>query len=73
MTWVSLALALLKFVNGIMNWANERRLIDQGHREAVLEASMAIANKVADRKAIQEKIDAMSDADVDDALSKRGA
>lgn len=68
MTWVSLALALLKFVNAIMSWARERELISEGYREALVDMAMQIAAKVATKKQIQEKVDAMSMDEVDSSL-----
>lgn len=69
MTWVSLALALLKFVNGIMTWARERELISEGYREAIGDIAIQIATKVATKKQIQEKVDAMSMDEVDAGLT----
>jgi hypothetical protein len=68
MTWVSFALALLKLVNSIISWAHKRELISEGYRQALAEQAFAIATKVQTKKAIQERVDAMSEAEVDDAL-----
>jgi hypothetical protein len=68
MTWVSLALALLKFVNTIMMWARERELIDKGYDQAIAEVTQSILVKTAAGKAIMEKVNAMSDAEVDAGL-----
>lgn len=68
MTWVSLALALLKFVNAIMTWARERELISEGYDKAIAEVSQSILVKTTVGKAIMEKVNAMSDADVDAGL-----
>ncbi len=64
MTWISLALALLKFVNGIMTWARERELISEGYDKAIAEVSQSILVKTAAGKAIMEKVNAMPDSDV---------
>jgi hypothetical protein len=45
MTWVSLALALLKFVNAIILWARERELISEGYDKAIAEQAAAILKK----------------------------
>lgn len=68
MSWVSLALALLKFVNQIMAWANESKLIAQGYDKAIAEVTQSILIKTAAGKAMMEKVNAMSDADVDAGL-----
>jgi hypothetical protein len=68
MSWISLALALLKLVNTIMTWVNERELIAQGYDKAIAEVTQSILVKTAAGKAIMEKVNAMSDADVDAGL-----
>lgn len=68
MSWISLALALLKFVNQIMAWANERKLIEQGYDKAIAEVTQSILVKTTAGKAIMEKVNAMSDQEVDAGL-----
>ena len=68
MSWISLALALLKFVNSIMNWAHERKLIEQGYDKAIAEVTQSILVKTTAGKAIMEKVNAMSDEEVDAGL-----
>jgi hypothetical protein len=68
MTWVSLALALLKFVNAIMTWARERELISEGYDKAIAEVSQSILVKTAAGKAIMERVNGMSDKEVDAGL-----
>jgi hypothetical protein len=68
MTWLSLALTLLKVVSTIMNWARERELITEGYDQAIAKESQEIMRKTATGKAILDKVNAMSDAEVDDAL-----
>lgn len=68
MTWISFALALLKFVNSIISWARERELISEGYRQAIAEQAFEIATKVQTKKAIQERVDAMSEDEVDAEL-----
>lgn len=68
MTWVSLALALLKFVNSIMTWARQRELISQGYDQAIAEVTQQILVKTEAGKAIMERVDGMSPEDVDAGL-----
>ena len=68
MSWVSLALTLLKVVNQIMMWARERELISQGYDKAIAEVTQQIMLKTDAGKAIMEKVNRMSDAEVDDGL-----
>lgn len=66
--WLQLALTLLKLANTIVTWARERELISEGYDKAIAEESQAILTKTAAGKAIMEKINAMSSADVDTGL-----
>jgi hypothetical protein len=68
MTWLSLALALLKFVNSIILWARERELISEGYDKAIAEQAAAILKKTEAGKAILERVNALSDDDVDAEL-----
>lgn len=67
-TYLSLALAVLKLVLAFMTWARERELISQGYDQAIAEVSQKIMAKTAAGKATLEKVNAMSDAEVDDGL-----
>jgi len=68
LTWASLALAVLKVINAFMNYFNQEKLIQSGYDKAIAEVSAAIMQKTAAGKAILEKVNAMSDADVDAGL-----
>lgn len=68
MSWVSLALALLKFVAGIITWARQRELISEGYDQAIAETTHAILVQTAAGKKIMERVNAMPDADVDAQL-----
>jgi len=67
-TWLSLALALLKFVNNIMTWARQRELISQGYDQAIAEVTQSILVKTTAGKAIMDKVNRLSDAEVDAGL-----
>lgn len=68
MSWISLALTLLKIVNTIMTWARERELISEGYDKAIAEVSQSILVKTAAGKAIMEKVNGMSPEEVDAGL-----
>ena len=68
MSWISLALTLLKIVNSIMTWARERELISAGYDKAIAEASQSILLKTEAGKKMMEKVNAMSDEEVDAGL-----
>jgi hypothetical protein len=65
LSWVNLALALLKFVNFVMSWAHDRELISEGQRQEAAKTALAIATKVRARNQILEMVNALSDADLD--------
>lgn len=68
MSWLSLALSLLKLVNMIMGYMRERELISKGYDQAIAEVTQSILVKTAAGKAIMEKVNAMSEAEVDAGL-----
>lgn len=68
MIWVKLALVALQVANAIMEWAHERELISEGYDKAIAEQSQAILAKTTAGKAILEKVNGLSDADVDAQL-----
>jgi hypothetical protein len=69
MSWLSLALTLLKIVATIMSWARERELIDQGYDKAIAEASQPRScERPRPARPCLEKVNAMSDSDEVDAL-----
>lgn len=70
MTWVSLALTLLKLINVIMTWARERQLINEGYDLAIAEAAQEVLAKTTRGKALLEKINAMDESTVDSELRK---
>lgn len=66
--WASLALALLQVVNAIMNYVNTSQAKQAGTDAEIAKVSAAILAKTAAGKAIMEKVNAMSDTQVDDGL-----
>ena len=68
MSWLSLVLTLLKIASQIMSWARERELITQGHDQAIAEATRILLLKTEAGKKMMEKVNAMSDAEVDASL-----
>lgn len=68
MTWVSLILAVLKVVNGLMDYVNREKLMKAGADAEIAKVSAAILQKTEAGKKIWEKVDAMSEAEVDAGL-----
>jgi hypothetical protein len=51
-----------------MTWARERELISRGYDKAIAEVTQSILVKTDAGKKIMEKVNAMSDKEVDDGL-----
>lgn len=68
MTWVSLALTLLKVINNIMTWAHERELISQGQDIEIAKTTASILAKTEYARNVRKEIAAMDPKAVDDAL-----
>lgn len=65
---IGLALAILRFVNLLMGYIDREQAKQDGRNEVIAEMALGIAKSVATKKAIQERVDAMSDAEVDTGL-----
>jgi hypothetical protein len=68
-TWPAIILTALKIINMIMGRINQDQWMKAGADAEIAKTSAAIMRKTAAGKAIMEKVDAMSDADVDAGLS----
>lgn len=69
---ISLVVALLKFANFIMDTVQRERLMKAGADAEIAKVSAAILRKTQAGKKIMEKVDAMSEADVDSELRQLG-
>ena len=72
MDFLGLALAILKLVNFIMGFVDREQLMEAGRQEEIAKVTLAIAQKTAAGKAILEKVNALSEADVDKQLGELG-
>ena len=68
--WVKLALLVMQLVEKIFDYYHDKGLIDQGRREEIAAVAQQIAVKTGVRKVIMEKVDAMSEEQVDAELTK---
>lgn len=66
--WIELALVIMRVVEKIINYAHDNGLIDQGRREEIAATAKRIADKMAIKQEIKEKIDAMPIEQVDKEL-----
>jgi hypothetical protein len=64
-TWAEIILAALKLINAIMGAVNQDKWTQAGYDKAIAEISTEILRKTSVGKAMLEKVNAMSDADVD--------
>jgi hypothetical protein len=68
MDFLGLALAVLKLANFIMGFVDRQQLMEAGRQEEIAKVSAEIMRKTAAGKAIMEKVNALSPADVDAGL-----
>lgn len=67
-TWPEIILLVLKLVNAVMSEVHDAKSFQAGTDAEIAKTSAAILRKTQAGKAIMEKVDAMSDADVDAGL-----
>lgn len=67
-SWVEIVLLLLKVARAILEQINQDKWVQAGYDKAIAEAAQDVLVKTRAGKAILEKVNAMSDKDVDDAL-----
>lgn len=67
-TWAEIILLALKVINAIMGEVGNARQFKAGQDAEIAKISAAILQKTAAGKAMMEKVNAMSDADVDSGL-----
>lgn len=68
LTWLQLAIALLKVGNSIILFFQQRQLIDAGYDKAIAEQGQKTLAMSQRGKALLEKINAMDEATVDAEL-----
>lgn len=68
LTWASIILTALKIIYAIMGAVNQDTWMQAGADAEIAKISAAILAKTQAGKLIMEKVNAMSDKDVDDAL-----
>ena len=62
---IGLALAVLKFVNLLMDHIGREQAKQDGRNEVIAAIALSIAHKVSSKKEIQEKVDALSEDELD--------
>lgn len=65
MDWLGLALAVLKLVNWITSQVSREQIRQDARNELLAEQTLIILQRTERGKKIMEKVDAMSDDDVD--------
>lgn len=67
-TWAEIVLLVLKIADAIMNQVNQQALLQSGADAEIAKVSAAILAKTKAGKAMMEKVNALSEADVDKEL-----
>lgn len=68
LTYAGLALALLKFVNNLMNFVSREEAMKAGADAEIARTTQAILAKTTAGKKILERVNGLSDPDVDAEL-----
>ena len=68
LAWGSIILAALKLINAIMGAVNREKWMQAGADAEIAKISAAILQKTVAGKKMMERVNALSDAEVDDAL-----
>jgi len=71
-TWPEIALALLKLANIILGDMRDARQFKAGQDAEIAKISASILKKTTAGKAMWEKVNALSESDVDSELGKLG-
>lgn len=72
MTYAQIALLVLQIAKWLMDRATEKKQFDAGQEHQIAEQAKAVLGMTAEGKRILEKINAMSDGDVDDLTDAVG-
>jgi hypothetical protein len=67
-SWLSLALTLLRIADSLISWMREQGQINQGKDAEIAKASAAILIKTRSAKEIMAQVTAMTDEQVDKTL-----
>lgn len=65
MIWLSVAIQFMKLVNVIMNFVSHEQIKQEGKDELLAEQALILLQRTERGKRIMEKVDAMSEDDVD--------
>jgi len=66
--WAKIILIALQLINKWMDWAQERKLINQGRDEAIAEQLRELFRKTSHAKKVIADVEKMSNDEVDSAL-----
>lgn len=72
MTYAQIALLVLQIAKWFMDRATEKKQFDAGQEHQIAEQAKAVLGMTAEGKRLLEKINAMSDSDVDDLTDAVG-
>lgn len=72
MGYLQVILLGLQIIQSLLKWANDKKQFDAGQQKQILEQTKAVLGMTAEGKRILEKINAMSDSDLDDVIGSVG-
>ena len=69
LTWAQVILAILQFVNWLMDTVGREKLVQQGRDEEIARQAALLLSKTEYARGLREKIAAMDDNALDSALT----
>ena len=72
MSWVSIILTGLKLLTSLLNYLNDKRLIQAGEDKAVARAALELLEQTAEGKALRDSIKSLSDQEAADLWDRMG-
>jgi len=71
-SWVSIILTGLKLLTSLLNYLNDKRLIQAGEDKAVARAALELLEQTAEGKALRDSIKSLSDQEAADLWDRMG-
>ena len=72
MSWISIILTSLKLLTSLLNYLNDKRLIQAGEDKAVARAALELLEQTAEGKALRDSIKSLSDQEAADLWDRMG-
>ena len=65
MSWLSLIIAVLKLLTGLIGWLQQKRLVKAGEDKVIAEQAVKLLETTKHGKRLRERVKALSDEEAD--------